>query len=180
MQSSKKQDCIFVTKSPALFALLAWIRPIESMLFWVSQHWIGFWYYLPLWLRFHLQIWTWLLLQKKKERGNNKATVVPKNLTDRERHTDRQRQRKKEGDKERVWQTKTDCYIGHERTSSKKSTENQSQRICSKIMRRGLRLVRNGKFLRNVTWPWRRKLVKRGKRVKKHRNSKVFGRIDEL
>ena len=39
---------------------------------------------------------------KKKERGNNKATVVPKNLTDRERHTDRQRQRKKEGDKERV------------------------------------------------------------------------------
>ena len=179
MESSEKQDRIFVTKSPALFALLAWIRPIESMLFWVSQHWIGFWYYLPLWLRFHLQIWTWLLLQKKK-RGNNKATVVPKNLTDRERHTDRQRQRKKEGDKERVWQTKTDCYIGHERTSSKKSTENQSQRICSKIMRRGLSLVRNGKFLRNVTWPWRRKLVKRGKRVKKHRNSKVFGRIDEL
>ena len=39
---------------------------------------------------------------KKKERGNNKATVVPKNLTDRERDTDRQRQRKKEGDKERV------------------------------------------------------------------------------
>ena len=105
---------------------------------------------------------------KKKERGNNKATVVPKNLTDRERHTDRQRQKKKEGDKERVWQTKTDCYIGHERTSSKKSTKNQSQRICSKIMRRGLRLVRNGKFLRNVTWPWRRKLVK------KHRSSNVF------
>ena len=102
----------------------------------------------------------------KKREGSMKQQLCLK-IRHRERETDKQRQRKREG----VWQTDTDCYISsydvkeyHRENKKKLITKNEQQST-----KRELKLLSNGRFLRNMTWrlTTKEKNSKEGKKSKK-------------